>query len=258
MQNAKRARNAPTYKRLRDTLARELSEGQYPIGSRFPTEQALCARFGLGRHTVREAVRGLTDQGLLSRQAGAGTRVLANTQPTFFTYRIESLNSLWEYAAQTRLEREQEGAVILQEELARQLNRSMGERWLRITGLRRRQRDSAPLCWSAIFLAEPYMGLRTNMKDPDQTFYDTICTEYGLTVSEVVRSMTAVAAPDHVARRLGIPPGAPAMLDRRTYLDADGEAFEITLSIYPGDAFTHTTRLVRENGTSGSGGDETA
>jgi len=248
MPNAKRARNAPTYKRLRDTLARELSDGLYPVGSRFPTEQALCARFGLGRHTVREAIRGLTDQGLLSRQAGSGTRVLARTQPTFFTYRVESLTSLWEYAAQTRLDREQEGAVTLQDGLAKTMGRPAGERWLRVTGVRRRLDDSAPLCWSAIFLAEPYMDVRTGMEGTDRTFYESICADYGLSVAEVVRSMSAVAAPAHVARRLGIAPGAPAMLDRRTYLDGDGQAFEITMSIYPGDEFLHTTRLVRENG----------
>jgi len=248
MQNTKRARIAPTYKRLRDTLARELSDGVYPVGSRFPTEQALCTRFGLGRHTVREAVRGLTDQGLLSRQAGAGTRVLASTQPTFFTYRVESLTSLWEYAAQTRLDREQEGAVVLQDDLAKTMGRPVGERWLRVTGLRRRQDVSRPLCWSAIFLAEPYMGVRTGMTGTNRTFYESICADYGLTVAEVVRSMSAVAAPANVARQLGIPTGSPAMLERRTYLDGDGQAFEITLSIYPGDEFLHTTRMVREDG----------
>ena len=248
MPNAKPARNAPTYKRLRDTLANELSDGLYPVGSRFPTEQALCARFGLGRHTVREAIRGLTDQGLLSRHAGSGTQVLARTQPTFFAYRVESLTSLWEYAAQTRLDREQEGAVTLQDGLAKTLDRPAGERWLRVTGVRRRLDDSVPLCWSAIFLAEPYMGVRTGMEGTNRTFYEAVCADYGLTVAEVVRSMSAVAAPAQVARRLGIAPGAPAMLDRRTYLDSDGEAFEITLSIYPGDEFLHTTRLIRENG----------
>jgi len=163
MQNPKRAPHPPTYKRLRDTLIRELADGQYPVGSRFPTEQALCTRFGLSRHTVREAIRGLTDQGLLSRQAGSGTRVLANKQPAVFAYRLESLSNLWQYAAQTRFVREHEGAVTLRDDLAKKMGRTAGERWMRITGIRCRMDDSTPLClpperpqyWNGAHTARP-------------------------------------------------------------------------------------------------------
>ncbi|MBV1864034.1 MAG: GntR family transcriptional regulator [Rhodobacteraceae bacterium] len=255
MQNSKRALHAPTYKRLRDTLIGELADGQYPVGSRFPTEQALCARFGLSRHTVREAIRGLTGQGLLSRQAGSGTRVLAKKQPTVFTYRLESLSNLWQYAAQTRFVPEQEGAVTLHDDLAKKMGRTAGERWMRITGVRCGMDNSKPLCWSALFLAEPYMDVRGNVNVEDSSYYETICEVYGLTVSEVERSMSAVSTPANVARQLGIAPGAPSILERRTYRETSGEAFEITLSIYPGDEFMHTTRLVRENDASLAGND---
>ena len=248
MQKPKRATHLPTYKRLRDALIRELADGKYPVGSRFPTEQALCARFGLSRHTVREAIRGLTSQGLLSRQAGSGTRVLANIQPAVFAYRLESLSNLWQYAAQTRFVREQEGAVILHDDLAKKLGRTPGERWMRITGVRCRVDDSKALCWSALFLAEPYMEVRENVNGTDRSYYETICEDYGLTLSEVERSMSAISTPANVADQLGITPGAPSILERRTYRETGGEPFEITLSVYPGDEFMHTTRLVRENG----------
>lgn len=255
MPNPKRAPTAPTYKRLRDTLTRELAEGLYPVGSRFPTEHALCARFGLSRHTVREAIRGLTGQGLLSRQAGSGTRVLAIKQPSVFSYRLESLSNLWQYAAQTRFVREQERAVILRDDLAKMMGRTAGERWMRITGVRRRHDDETPLCWSALYLAEPYMDVRSNVSGTDRSYYETICEDYNLTVSEVERSMLAISTPANVARQLGVAPGEPALLERRTYRETSGEAFEITLSIYPGDEFMHTTRLVRENGASMDGAD---
>ena len=58
----------PPLSRIREILEIELAEGLYPIGTLFPTEQELCDRFELGRHTIREAMRGLQELGLLVRQ----------------------------------------------------------------------------------------------------------------------------------------------------------------------------------------------
>src|SRR6201996_1425652 len=70
------------YKELRQILADEIAAGKHAVGGRFPTEFELCDRFGVSRHTVREALRLLQDQGLLARQAGLGTTVLAHTPGT--------------------------------------------------------------------------------------------------------------------------------------------------------------------------------
>jgi GntR family transcriptional regulator len=40
-----------------------------------PTDQELAEAYGASRHTVREAVRRLADDGLLARERGRGTRV---------------------------------------------------------------------------------------------------------------------------------------------------------------------------------------
>jgi predicted transcriptional regulator len=76
-----------------------------------PTEQELCDRHGLGRHTVREALRLLEEVGLLSRQAGAGTVVLAARPREVYSYRIDSIDNLTEYARVTVFDKKQEGVV---------------------------------------------------------------------------------------------------------------------------------------------------
>ena len=58
------------YMELRQTLAAEIAAGAFAVGAKFPTEYELCDRFSVSRHTVREALRALEDQGLLARQAG--------------------------------------------------------------------------------------------------------------------------------------------------------------------------------------------
>ena len=63
------------YKRIARELAQQIAVGTFAPGSLFPTEMELCETWQVSRHTMREALRELTEQGLISRRKGAGTRV---------------------------------------------------------------------------------------------------------------------------------------------------------------------------------------
>jgi GntR family transcriptional regulator, transcriptional repressor for pyruvate dehydrogenase complex len=60
-----------------DEILGLLRSGQYRPGDRLPNERELMTMFGVGRNTVREAVRSLAVLGLLDVRPGAGTTVLA-------------------------------------------------------------------------------------------------------------------------------------------------------------------------------------
>lgn len=239
-------RAAPLYMELRKTLADELAVGKYPVGSRFPTELELCERFGYARHTVREALRGLQESGMLARQARKGTVVLATHPPEPYANRINSLDELWQYAKETRFEQQHEGVVILRDSLAETLGRTSGERWLRMAGYRRHLGDKSPLCWSEIFVAEPFIGIRSKVDHSRTPIYALLSEQYDVSIEKVERQIRALAMPADVAGILNTRANAPALLERRTYFGSDSQVFEITLSIYPGDRFAHTTQLVRE------------
>lgn len=57
------------------TLTDELQAGHYRPGDKLPTEAALSARFGVNRHTVRQALASLAEQGLVHSRRGAGVFV---------------------------------------------------------------------------------------------------------------------------------------------------------------------------------------
>jgi DNA-binding GntR family transcriptional regulator len=62
---------------VRDGLRRAVITGSYQPGSKLPNEDALADRFAVSRATIREAVRGLVEEGYLSRRHGSGTYVTA-------------------------------------------------------------------------------------------------------------------------------------------------------------------------------------
>lgn len=68
--------------RARNTLAylrRHITTGVWPVGSRIPIESELAASLGVGRSTIREAVRSLASMGMLETLPGRGTFVRSNT-----------------------------------------------------------------------------------------------------------------------------------------------------------------------------------
>jgi DNA-binding FadR family transcriptional regulator len=58
-------------------LREQLAAGTWPIGTRLPAETVLATQLGVGRSTVREAVRVLVAAGQLETRQGSGTFVRA-------------------------------------------------------------------------------------------------------------------------------------------------------------------------------------
>ncbi|MEQ0558889.1 FadR/GntR family transcriptional regulator [Amycolatopsis sp. NEAU-NG30] len=63
-----------------EQLRTAVTQGEWPIGERIPTEAELVEQLGVGRNTVREAVRALAHTGLLEVRQGDGTYVRATSE----------------------------------------------------------------------------------------------------------------------------------------------------------------------------------
>jgi len=65
------SRAQQTVRLLQDAI----TSGRWPVNSRIPTETDLAVEFGVGRSTIREAVRSLAHLGMLEPAPGRGTFV---------------------------------------------------------------------------------------------------------------------------------------------------------------------------------------
>jgi DNA-binding FadR family transcriptional regulator len=61
-------------------LKTEIEEGTWPVGAKIPAEPVLVDLLGVGRNTIREAVRALQHAGLLDSRQGDGTYVRATSE----------------------------------------------------------------------------------------------------------------------------------------------------------------------------------
>ncbi|MGJ0204663.1 FCD domain-containing protein [Leucobacter sp. gxy201] len=66
---------APLAEQAADLLLERIRGGEWPLGSKIPGENSLGPQLGVGRSTVREAIRRLAGQGVLTTRQGAGVFV---------------------------------------------------------------------------------------------------------------------------------------------------------------------------------------
>ncbi|NES15778.1 MULTISPECIES: FadR/GntR family transcriptional regulator [Micromonospora] len=73
----------PRGHRVRQTIEQlraRILGGEWPVGAKIPTEPQLVAALGVGRNTVREAVRALVHAGVLECRQGSGTYVVSTDE----------------------------------------------------------------------------------------------------------------------------------------------------------------------------------
>lgn len=74
-------KSRPLWRKIADDLAQEIDAGTYKPDESLPTVVALSARYGVHRHTVRQAFQFLASQGRISVEQGRGTFVTTSRIP---------------------------------------------------------------------------------------------------------------------------------------------------------------------------------
>jgi len=235
------------YKSIVRVLQKEIVSGKHPVGARLPTESALCRRFSVSRHTVREALRHLRESGLVSPRQGSGTTVAA-AEPSFYLHPVASVTDLMQYAVTTRYVVSGSRFVIADAKLARRLGCSPGRRWLHTEGLRYAPDGSPPICWTEVYVHAAYAGIRSLIGKKTGPIYTWIEEMYDERVVEVVQTLRAVTVPEGIAAKLKVPAGSAALEIERVYKSAKHRVIEVAFNLHPADRFSYSISLRPERG----------
>jgi GntR family transcriptional regulator len=65
----------PLYHQLESELVERINGGEFKAGDTLPTEEQICAQYGVSRITVRRALDAMISSGLITRRRGVGTFV---------------------------------------------------------------------------------------------------------------------------------------------------------------------------------------
>jgi GntR family transcriptional regulator len=221
----------PLWAQLADDLVRRLESGD--LGERFPTESELCAAYGVSRHTVRDALRRLREDGLLSAERGRGTFVRRNRidQP------LGALYSLFrEVEARGMAQTSQVLALDVRTDaaVAARLRLAPGTELVHLERLR--LADDEPLAVDRVWLLRP-LGDPLLDADLHRTgVYDVLAAANGVRLTGGRERISAVVPTPAERQLLGTPPQVAALAIERTG-ELDGEPVEWRTTLVRGDRF---------------------
>lgn len=237
----------PRYRQVAQTLINEIAAGHYPVGDLMPTEMELCEQFGASRFTVRQAIKQLVELGLVSRQAGVGTKVLGREPKSNYRQVMQGIADLRQYTADTELEIHDQRMVTVRGDLSATLEASEGENWLRIEGIRRLgDRKASPICLTEIYIHPAFRSVRDLGGRSTVPIYIRIEEQFGERVMEIQQQISAAALTKRIAGLLDAKPGSPALIVNRSYRNQRGELIEVALSTHPADRFSYSQTFLRD------------
>jgi DNA-binding GntR family transcriptional regulator len=237
------ASEEPLYRRLVDELRADIANGTHSIGDRLPTENALCRRFGVSRHTVREALRALRDEGLVASRQGAGTTVLRRAARSLYTYAVSSVEELLQYASEARYQVDKSSVIAADDPLAEKLGCLVGQRSLRVEGFRYTEGTAHPVCWTEVFVRADYAGIALMIGRQKGTIYSWIEEMYGVRVGTVEQVLSTDVIPRAIASALGTQPESLGIAIQRTYRLTDGDIIEVAFNLHPAERFRYEVTL---------------
>jgi GntR family transcriptional regulator len=218
-------------------LRQAIARGTFRPGTQLPTEAELCQMLGVSRTVVREALRVLEENGLVTRRHGVGTFVrdhpiLKNLNFNFgITEMIESAGFK---PGTSHLAIQSETA---DQEKAEQLRVPLGTPL--VTVERVRTADGRPVVYSLDTLPESL--LQRAEFDPQlllsQSIYNFLQTSLGRVIDYGIARLLPVTAPPFVAEKLELPPGALTLYIVQTDYSPNDEPLVYSREYHLPDAF---------------------
>ncbi len=236
------------YLQVARTLRKDIVDGVYPVGSQLPTEHELCERFSVSRYTVREALRRLRDDNLVSSRPRAGTMVVPRGEPNSYAQENMSINDLLAFASGAELDIESVRMLTVDGELATRTGLTEGEEWLAVFGFRQAVDAEYTHCWTEYYINRAYAAVGRLLQRHTGPVFPLIEDLFGVSVVEVHQEIGAVLVGPELADRLRVGAGTPALEIFRTYRTSDGDVAQITVNTHPAGRFRHSTTLRRVKG----------
>lgn len=233
------ARVSPLYHQVYVVLREQLLSGSHEASAPLPSEPALAERFSVSRITIRKTLEHLEREGLVRRVRGVGTfptrRVEIGTRENISGY-LDNLISYEKTSTADMLAwTEAEPPPLVAAALGT-------DRCLKIVRLRRYQ--GKPISFTTLHVP-PAVARKLDPATAEGIPIIEAIERAGIQAERTEQAITAVAAADEVAEKLGVPPGSPLICMRRTMLDRDHLPVLHQESLYAPDRFEYRMSLTR-------------
>lgn len=209
------------YRAIAGDLAAKIRSGRYAPGQALPPQRELSAAYGVTLMTLRQALRQLSDEGLVVQQPGRGTFVA----PPHLAYQLGALRSL---ADDLRKQGHEVRTVVLARSVRRapapvaaQLRVPPGDSALRLERLR--EFAGRPAIHQVSWIRQPHAEQVRARDFTGVSLYGALA-DAGVVVTRATETVQPGLLSPAVARHLKEPAGSPVFVSDRVTYTLDGSA----------------------------------
>jgi GntR family transcriptional regulator len=234
----------PLYLQLKNKLIQRIASEVYKSGEKLPSERALSEDHNISRMTVREALKGLANEGYIYTQMGKGTFVSnmhyrQDTALTGFTEQMQKIGGVVSSKVlEFLLEPVTPSAMVM-------LEIKPGDLVYKLKRIR--YVNTRVLAIETAFVPAILCKGLDKYDFSKQSLYGTLRKEYGLQLVLAEQTIVASLANDDEYRLFESYPPEAVLRIKRITKNNYKEIVEFVESVYRGDSYTLKTQLLCEN-----------
>jgi DNA-binding GntR family transcriptional regulator len=212
---------------VRDLIAREyILSGAVATGEMLPSEHSLSTQYGVSRVTVRAALHGLREAGLISIRQGVGATVLPRTHAVVHGLdRLSSIDTFALEAGQAVADVDLDFEELAADEEA-SLRLAVPVRHPLLAVKRVKTIDGERAGWLIDYVPEGVISFDTVRREFAGSVLDVLLAHGELGVEYADAEHVPVVVDDGLASRLAVDPGSPALYIDTVVWTLEGRAVD--------------------------------
>lgn len=232
----------PVYQQIQDNIIQLIDHNVLNTGDALPSERQLSDVYGVNRMTVRQAVGGLVQKGLIERKRGAGSFIARRRSVRELTPTVIGFSQRMREAGAKPSSRLLHREVIMPEPItAHRLHLEVGSPIIILKRLR--LVDGEPLMIETSYLSYAMFPRLMDADLENESLYRILEHDYGMVVEEAEHTMEPTLPNAYEALHLGIEMTMPAMLVRVLAYSSDRVPLELSKSIVRADRCRYFFRV---------------
>ncbi|WP_053955704.1 GntR family transcriptional regulator [Inediibacterium massiliense] len=232
----------PMYYQIEEWIKSQIEKNIFQVDKAIPSERELTENLQVSRHTVRQAVGNLVNQGYLYRVAGKGTfvkdRNLIHKENKYTSF-SEDMIYLGKEVQNKVLSFKVEGAS---KSIANRLSINVNDPVIKIK--RVRIVEGIPLSYEMIFIPKKIVG-----EMPEHVAKGSLIKYYedvlNLNIHYALETIESVMAIEKTSKKLEVNETMPLLLIRSKLFLENGKQLHYTKNYYRGDKYKFTIKLIR-------------
>jgi GntR family transcriptional regulator len=233
----------PLYHQIQQRLLEQIRSGSLNPSEPLPSIQKIAGRMGVSPMTVRQAIKSLSELGVVYSRQGKGTFISGIKM-------VKDFRQVLSFSEETRARGAKPHSKLISfriqtpnEETKEALGLGNGDKVFRLR--RVRYADSLAMALECSSIPVRFCPDLLKIFDPATSLYQTLSERYGIQLMVTDEVIEVGRANAEESKLLQITPKSPVFLFTRTSFTEGGKAVEHVNSVYRGDRYKIANRLIR-------------